>query len=157
GRRIASQIAGAIQPLIRRIWNLASKGINPAIDKIPWEVARKILQKLKAKVDEWVNSQLGENDHEMPAGRAIIDEDDRARAGRVWRWAGIAAQALRHTGSPAHWLDSLLRRMQQESGGNPNAINNWDSNARRGTPSKGLMQLIDPTFNAYAGDVRGRG
>ena len=47
-------------------------------------------------------------------------------------------------------LDSLMRRMNQESGFNPRAINNWDSNAKRGTPSKGLMQVIDPTFRAYA-------
>ena len=40
--------------------------------------------------------------------------------------------------------------MQTESSGNPNAINLWDSNAKRGTPSKGLMQVIDPTFRAYA-------
>ena len=40
--------------------------------------------------------------------------------------------------------------MQTESGGNPRAINNWDSNAKKGTPSKGLMQVIDPTFRAYA-------
>lgn len=39
--------------------------------------------------------------------------------------------------------------MQQESGGNPHAINNWDSNAAKGTPSKGLMQTIDPTFQSY--------
>ncbi|MFD8818789.1 transglycosylase SLT domain-containing protein, partial [Streptomyces sp. NPDC059627] len=25
----------------------------------------------------------------------------------------------------------------------------WDSNAAKGTPSKGLLQVIDPTFNAY--------
>ncbi|WP_407107867.1 transglycosylase SLT domain-containing protein [Rhodococcus aetherivorans] len=37
--------------------------------------------------------------------------------------------------------------MQTESGGNPQAINNWDSNAAAGTPSKGLMQVIDPTFD----------
>lgn len=40
--------------------------------------------------------------------------------------------------------------MQTESGGNPKAINNWDINAKRGTPSKGLMQVIDPIFRAYA-------
>jgi SLT domain-containing protein len=39
---------------------------------------------------------------------------------------------------------------QHESGGNPNAINNWDSNAKAGHPSMGLMQTIGPTFNAYA-------
>ena len=47
-------------------------------------------------------------------------------------------------------LNRLLMQMQTESGGNPNAINNWDINAKRGTPSKGLMQVIDPTFRANA-------
>jgi SLT domain-containing protein len=47
--------------------------------------------------------------------------------------------------------------MNQESGGNPRAINLWDSNAARGTPSIGLMQTIGPTFSAYAGPFRGRG
>lgn len=37
----------------------------------------------------------------------------------------------------------------RESGGNPRAINLWDINAKRGTPSKGLFQTIDPTFNRY--------
>lgn len=38
--------------------------------------------------------------------------------------------------------------MTTESNGNPRAINLWDSNAKRGTPSKGLMQVIDPTFKS---------
>ena len=33
--------------------------------------------------------------------------------------------------------------------GNPNAINNWDINAINGVPSKGLLQVIEPTFEAY--------
>jgi SLT domain-containing protein len=45
----------------------------------------------------------------------------------------------------------VLRRMNQESGGNPNIVNTWDSNWRAGTPSVGLMQVIGPTFRAYAG------
>ncbi|HZE33623.1 MAG TPA: transglycosylase SLT domain-containing protein, partial [Actinoallomurus sp.] len=40
--------------------------------------------------------------------------------------------------------------IQYESGGNPNAINRWDTNWDAGHPSKGLMQTIDPTFNRYA-------
>ncbi|MYT60307.1 transglycosylase SLT domain-containing protein, partial [Streptomyces sp. SID7834] len=28
-------------------------------------------------------------------------------------------------------------------------INNWDINAINGVPSKGLLQVIDPTFQAY--------
>ena len=47
-------------------------------------------------------------------------------------------------------LQKLLYQMQTESGGNAQAINLWDSNAKAGIPSKGLMQVIDPTFQAYA-------
>ncbi|MFD6217866.1 lytic transglycosylase domain-containing protein, partial [Nocardia salmonicida] len=47
------------------------------------------------------------------------------------------------------WLDLGLSQMRTESGGNPKAQNNSDSNAAKGTPSKGLMQVIDPTFATY--------
>ena len=53
-------------------------------------------------------------------------------------------------GEPLSLEATVLRRLNQESAGNARAVNNWDSNARRGTPSKGLMQVIDPTFRAYA-------
>ncbi|BDZ81420.1 phage tail tape measure protein [Claveliimonas bilis] len=69
----------------------------------------------------------------------------------VEQWRGLAEKALRMTGqyTPAN-LERMLFQMQTESGGNPNAINNWDINAKNGTPSKGLMQVIDPTFRSYA-------
>jgi hypothetical protein len=57
--------------------------------------------------------------------------------------------AERATGTPASWTAAILRRIMFESGGNPNAINNWDSNAMAGDPSRGLMQTIGSTFNAY--------
>lgn len=75
----------------------------------------------------------------------------------VQRWSGLVLQVLSMFGQPASLLGTVLRRMNQESGGNPNAINLWDSNAKAGIPSKGLMQTIDPTFNAYAGPFRSRG
>ena len=69
----------------------------------------------------------------------------------VEQWRNLAAKALQMTGQySASNLNLLLYQMQTESGGNPNAINNWDINAKNGTPSKGLMQVIDPTFKAYA-------
>lgn len=69
----------------------------------------------------------------------------------VDRWRGVATQALKMTGqySTAN-LNALLNQMRTESNGNPNAINNWDINALNGTPSKGLLQVIDPTFRQYA-------
>ncbi|MCX5535427.1 transglycosylase SLT domain-containing protein [Streptomyces sp. NBC_00006] len=53
-------------------------------------------------------------------------------------------------------IDNVMRAINKESGGNPRVVNNWDSNARRGTPSKGLLQVIDPTFKAYAGKYKNR-
>lgn len=69
----------------------------------------------------------------------------------VQQWAGVASKALMLTNQYSQSnLDRLLYQMQTESGGNPKAINLWDINAKRGIPSKGLMQVIDPTFKAYA-------
>ena len=69
----------------------------------------------------------------------------------VEQWRKLAAVALQMTGqwSEAN-VNRLLNQMRHESGGNPNAINDWDINAKKGTPSKGLMQVIDPTFRSYA-------
>ncbi|MFP9128543.1 phage tail tape measure protein [Niallia sp. BSM11] len=69
-----------------------------------------------------------------------------AASGDVTKWL---AAAINITGVPMSWLGPLQTMAMKESGGNPKAINLWDSNAKRGTPSKGLMQTIDPTFNAY--------
>lgn len=47
-------------------------------------------------------------------------------------------------------IANIERVIQHESGGNAKAINKWDSNAKAGTPSKGILQFIDPTFQHYA-------
>jgi len=74
----------------------------------------------------------------------------------VARWGGLMHSVLQMFG-----LDNLfgvfMTQMQTESGGNPNAINLWDANAKAGIPSQGLMQVVPPTFAAYAGPFRSRG
>lgn len=69
----------------------------------------------------------------------------------VQQWSSLATKALTMEGqySKAN-LQRMLMQMNSESSGNPKAINLWDSNAKRGTPSKGLMQVIDPTFKQWA-------
>jgi len=81
----------------------------------------------------------------------IVPKVDYNPSAGVEQWRQLAAHALKLTGqfTDAN-LNLLLYQMQTESGGNPNAINNWDINAQNGTPSKGLMQVIDPTFRSYA-------
>jgi hypothetical protein len=75
----------------------------------------------------------------------------------VQRWRGVVQQALRLVGQPASLTNTTLRRMNQESGGDPNIVNRWDSNWRAGHPSVGLMQVIGPTFRAFAGRFRNTG
>ncbi|MEJ5915336.1 lytic transglycosylase domain-containing protein [Pseudokineococcus sp. 1T1Z-3] len=70
----------------------------------------------------------------------------------VERWRGMLLQALGILGLPASLADTTLRRMNQESGGNARAINNWDINARNGVASRGRLQVIPPTFRAHALD-----
>ncbi|WP_051006271.1 tape measure protein [Liquorilactobacillus vini] len=69
----------------------------------------------------------------------------------VQRWKDDVIKALKMNGFQAtdYQVKAWLKVIQRESNGNPHAINNWDSNARAGHPSKGLVQTIDSTFNAY--------
>ncbi|WP_409184303.1 transglycosylase SLT domain-containing protein [Amycolatopsis sp. VS8301801F10] len=71
--------------------------------------------------------------------------------GNVQQWIQEAIKALQAAGVNVTDADikNIWAIIQHESGGNPNAINNWDSNAAAGHPSKGLMQCIDSTFNAH--------
>ncbi|GAA3381293.1 hypothetical protein GCM10020367_71960 [Streptomyces sannanensis] len=63
-------------------------------------------------------------------------------------WIKQALAIMKAKGIPGSY-EGLHRNIMRESGGNPNAQNNWDINARNGIPSKGLLQIIQPTFNAY--------
>lgn len=77
--------------------------------------------------------------------------------GGVQQWAGTVLKVLSMLGQPASALPIVLSQMMTESGGRVNAINLTDSNAKAGIPSQGLMQVIPPTFAAYAGPFRGLG
>ncbi|SNQ47065.1 conserved membrane hypothetical protein [Frankia canadensis] len=122
-----------------------------------------------------VNSTLGTGeDWKGAAGRlavrpmdAIVEllrgqdkKDTEAPAGTpggAARWAGVFRQVLGMVGQPESWLALGLQRLNQESGGNPTAVNRTDINWQHGTPSVGLMQVIGPTFRAYAGRYAGTG
>ncbi|WP_228713733.1 MULTISPECIES: transglycosylase SLT domain-containing protein [Prauserella] len=69
----------------------------------------------------------------------------------VERWIANAIDIMQKKGVPVSKSDSdeIRTVIEKESSADPRAINLWDSNAAKGTPSKGLMQTIDPTFDAY--------
>ncbi|MBU6455118.1 MAG: transglycosylase SLT domain-containing protein [Cyanobacteria bacterium REEB67] len=59
--------------------------------------------------------------------------------------------ALKHAGIPQtpQYEAAMNKIITRESGWNTNAVNHTDINARRGDPSKGLMQVIHSTFESY--------
>jgi hypothetical protein len=63
-------------------------------------------------------------------------------------WIRQSLDIMKSKGIPGSY-NGLYRNIMRESSGNPNAINGWDINAINGIPSKGLLQVIPPTFNAY--------
>lgn len=46
--------------------------------------------------------------------------------------------------------EQMMRVAKRESNFQSDAVNNWDINAQKGTPSKGMFQMIEPSFRAYA-------
>ncbi|AYG84717.1 hypothetical protein DWB77_06931 [Streptomyces hundungensis] len=63
-------------------------------------------------------------------------------------WIKQSLDIMAQHGIPGTY-NGIYRNIMRESSGNPMAINNWDSNAVAGTPSKGLLQVIQPTFLAF--------
>lgn len=94
---------------------------------------------------DWIKKTLGPL--LSPAGGG----EDHPQGTGVARWRDTVVKALEANGiEPNNFrVSKILATIQRESNGDPNAQNNWDSNARAGHPSIGLMQTIGPTFNAY--------
>jgi len=76
------------------------------------------------------------------AGKAATEQDD------LDSWIRESLEVMKAKGIPGTY-EGLHRNIMRESGGDPEASNGWDVNAQNGTPSKGLLQVIQPTFDAY--------
>jgi len=73
-------------------------------------------------------------------------------AGGAEQWRPLVEHILAAKGfsTDKATVDSVIRRIDQESTGNPRAVNNWDSNAAAGHPTGGLLQTRDDTFKTNA-------
>lgn len=127
--------------------------VNPLINKIPGGDIG-FVGLLKSLMRRGVKNMLGVG---KKADAQITPHVKYSPTRGVEQWRGVVLQALREVGQPSSLADTTLRRMQQESGGNPTIVNKWDSNWQAGHPSVGLMQVIGPTFRAYAGKYLKRG
>ncbi|MFJ9694942.1 transglycosylase SLT domain-containing protein [Kitasatospora sp. NPDC101183] len=134
--------------LAKPVRDLFSKVDSSPFGKVLVGIPEKAITGLKDKIVNFVSGGGGKQPPPSGSGNG---------GSGVQQWAPVVLQALAMLGQPASWLDTVLRRMNQESGGNPTVVNNWDSNALAGTPSVGLMQVIGPTFRAYAGQFANTG
>lgn len=76
---------------------------------------------------------------------------DYSPSAGVEQWRDEVATGLERNGLPntPEMQNQVLHQIQTESSGNPNAINNTDSNAQAGHPSQGLLQTIPSTFEEH--------
>lgn len=138
----AGDLVHLITDLPKTIGDLKDKLVE--IGSTGWgRIIKGSITSLIDRAKTWVTDKLGSFGS---SGGAGVDQ-----------WTSTAVAAMAAAGLPGTYLPLLMHRMQVESGGNPNAINLWDSNAQAGMPSQGLMQVIPPTFAAYAGPYAGLG
>lgn len=99
-------------------------------------------RELGASTLKWIKDKLGDEMGSLsnPSGDGVA------------RWRSVIERAARvmHVSLSKADLAHILNVTAHESGGNPKAVNGWDSNAKAGTPSKGVIQFIQPTFDHYA-------
>ncbi|MDQ0793414.1 LysM peptidoglycan-binding domain-containing protein [Streptomyces sp. B1I3] len=83
-----------------------------------------------------------------PAATEAVAAEPVAYTDDLDGWIKESLAVMAEHGIPGSY-EGIHRNIMRESSGNPLAINNWDINAINGVPSKGLLQVIDPTFQAY--------
>ncbi|MFD0290832.1 transglycosylase SLT domain-containing protein [Streptomyces sp. NPDC127118] len=104
--------------------------------------------KAKAEAAAKVRAKAVAAERTAPQAASRSEARTPVYANNLDGWINQALDIMRAKGIPGSY-DGLHRNIMRESTGNPNAVNGWDVNAQNGTPSCGLLQVIQPTFNAY--------
>jgi hypothetical protein len=92
-----------------------------------------------------IDTSIANAGSSLAVAAGVVDVSGKGAAAA----AGWIREAMRLTGVPEYWYSGLMTIAKRESSYNPNVANINDSNARKGTPSIGLMQVIQPTFDTY--------
>ncbi|MBP5841649.1 phage tail tape measure protein [Lactiplantibacillus plantarum] len=109
------------------------KGYN-GVGKTVLKDAKKLLKKIAKVV---TGSDAG--DVNNPSGSGVT------------RWKPVIRKVANNMNVDltGNGMSHILSRIKQESNGSPTVENDWDSNAKAGHPSIGLLQYIEPTFKAW--------
>ncbi|MFC5722436.1 transglycosylase SLT domain-containing protein [Streptomyces gamaensis] len=104
--------------------------------------------KAKADKERAEKEAASRSEERAPLQAAPAAPAKKVYANNLDGWIREALDVMQAKGIPGSY-NGIYRNIMRESTGNPQAINLWDSNAAKGIPSKGLLQVIDPTFKAY--------
>ncbi|GGT97278.1 transglycosylase SLT domain-containing protein [Streptomyces violascens] len=128
----------------------STKTVSESVSKQHVTAAQQAETAAKAKADADAKAKAAaeakKRDEAAAASRSAARKP--VYANNLDGWIRQSLDIMKSRGIPGTY-DGLHRNIMRESTGNPNAINNWDINAINGIPSKGLLQVIPPTFNAY--------
>ncbi|MFF5371336.1 hypothetical protein [Streptomyces sp. NPDC013187] len=169
---LATDPFGAISDAFDDIGGIFSGSYNSLIDMV--ETVKEIRDAPMAYAGRVLGGVMANAQEAMPNTKGLFDFSSGSKvtanipdianmivepgSGKgVQRWAPVAAQALAMLGLPSSALPLVMHRIGVESGGNPTIVNKWDSNWKMGHPSVGLMQVIGPTFQRWAGPFRKTG
>lgn len=122
----------ATKGLLKKATSGLYKGLGNFAD-----VAHGAMDKLTQPIADWFKKGLEKFEAQFESGGA---SPDLIRAAAAKMHVAISGADISH----------IMNVIKHESGGNARAINNWDSNAKAGHPSKGILQFIDGTFRKYA-------
>ncbi|MDJ1137174.1 transglycosylase SLT domain-containing protein [Streptomyces iconiensis] len=101
---------------------------------------------VSAKAAAAKDSKAAKADKDSKADKA--DDKAKGHADNLDGWIREARAIMKDKDIPGSY-DSIKRNIIRESAGDPNASNDWDVNAKKGTPSRGLLQVIQPTFDQF--------
>ncbi|GAB2751505.1 phage tail tape measure protein [Sinomonas soli] len=144
---VTGAVAGGLQGAVSGLFDAV---VKPLLGQIPGLGNGKLGTLLQDGVDtaeKGILAFLGKKDDASKATAAASIGAPGAVSGNLAAWVQAAMGAAGVSGNA--WLNGLETIAMFESGGNPNAQNNWDVNAQNGDPSRGLMQTIGATFEAY--------
>jgi hypothetical protein len=115
---------------------------DPMASKIDWDFGEGLWRSGRDAIKDW--AKFADQAAETKFNEGGLSS---VPAGQVRDWIAKALGIIHEKMTLAKGVYNIA---MHESGGNPRAINLWDSNAAAGHPSKGIMQTIDSTFNAYS-------
>ncbi len=146
--KLKNVVLGGVLTVIKPAINAAVKAAQTAVRGIipgsPMleDLAVKIPRKMGDVVLDWIK---GKDVAPVGVGGTLVGAIPKGAHLAIIN-AALKAAGVPPPGTLGQWQKGLNTLITRESGWNPNAQNNWDSNAAAGMASRGLAQVIPPTF-----------